>query len=126
MRKILHADQRRKQNHKKGNPPAFLQEQSLLEEENWIDLEKGKYFLHREKQSFFFVIHNKSIEKKEWRKIFRINSHNLFIGLTIGGKDVWQQGGDQKRKFQYCTYDSGKIVYLRALQDHSSRNLIDP
>ena len=28
-----------------------------------------------------------------WRikKIFRVNSHNLFIGLTVGGKHAWQQ-----------------------------------
>ena len=35
-------------------------------------------------------------------------------------------GGGAKRKFQYCTDDSGIIVYLRALQGHSGRNLIDP
>ena len=27
---------------------------------------------------------------------------------------------------QYCTVDSGTIVYFRALQGHSGRNLIDP
>ena len=47
-----------------------------------------------------------------WRKIFRINSHKA--------------GGGVKRRFQYCTDDSGAIVYLRALQGHSGRNLIDP
>ena len=30
------------------------------------------------------------------RKIFRIHSHNLFIGLTIDGKHVWQQQEEQK------------------------------
>ena len=30
------------------------------------------------------------------RKIFRIYSHNLFIGLTIDGKHVWQQEEEQK------------------------------
>ena len=29
-------------------------------------------------------------------------------------------------KKEYCTYDSGTIVYFRALQGHSRRNLIDP
>ena len=28
--------------------------------------------------------------------------------------------------FQYCTDDSGEILYLRALQGNSGRNLIDP
>ena len=35
-------------------------------------------------------------------------------------------GEGDKRRFQYCTDDSGTIVYLRALQGHSGRNLIDP
>ena len=34
--------------------------------------------------------------------------------------------GGVKRRFQYCTDDSGTIVYFRALQGHSGRNLIDP
>ena len=35
-------------------------------------------------------------------------------------------GGGKKRRFQYCTDSSGTIVYFRALQGHSGRNLIDP
>ena len=34
--------------------------------------------------------------------------------------------GGAKRRFQYCTGESGTIVYFRALQGHSGRNLIDP
>ena len=35
-------------------------------------------------------------------------------------------GGGNKKKIQYCTDSSGTIVYRRALQGHSGRNLIDP
>ena len=36
-------------------------------------------------------------------------------------------GGGNKKRFQYYTDSSGKeILYLRALQGHSGRNLIDP
>ena len=35
-------------------------------------------------------------------------------------------GGGAKRRYQYCTVISGTIVYFRALQGHSGRNLIDP
>ena len=35
-------------------------------------------------------------------------------------------GGGVKRRFHYCTDDSGTIVYFRALQGHSGRNLINP
>ena len=35
-------------------------------------------------------------------------------------------GGGSKRRDQYCSDDSGTILYLRALQGHSGSNLIDP
>ena len=37
------------------------------------------------------------------------------------------KGRGNKKKFQFCTDPSGQeILYLRALQGHSGRNLIDP
>ena len=36
-----------------------------------------------------------------------------------------EQHGGNKNIFQYCTYLSGAILYLRALQGHSGRSLID-
>ena len=33
-------------------------------------------------------------------------------------------GGGHKKRFQYCADSSGTILYLRALQGHSGRNLI--
>ena len=37
------------------------------------------------------------------------------------------KGGGNKKRFQYCNDPSGQeILYLRALQGHSGRNLIDP
>ena len=41
-------------------------------------------------------------------------------------KACFAAGGGAKRRFLYCTDDSGIIVYFRALQGHSGRNLIDP
>ena len=35
-------------------------------------------------------------------------------------------GGGNKKRYQYCTDSSGTIVYLRALQGHSGRNIINP
>ena len=32
----------------------------------------------------------------ESKKIFRIHSHSLFIGLTVDGKHAWQQEEEQK------------------------------
>ena len=36
------------------------------------------------------------------------------------------RGGGNKKRIQYCTDDSGEILYIRALQGHSGRNLVDP
>ena len=35
-------------------------------------------------------------------------------------------GGGNKRRYQYCSDDSGRILCFRALQGHSGSNLIDP
>ena len=35
----------------------------------------------------------------ELKKIFRVNSHNLFIGLTVGGKHAWQQEEEVREDF---------------------------
>ena len=41
-------------------------------------------------------------------------------------KSTMAKGGGNKKIFQYCTDPSGEILYLRALQGHSGRNLVDP
>ena len=35
-------------------------------------------------------------------------------------------GGSSNRRYQYCSDISGTMLYLRALQRHSGRSLIDP
>ena len=44
----------------------------------------------------------------------------------IDGKLVWLQEEVRKRRYQYCSNNSGTILYLRALEGHSGNNLIDP
>ena len=54
---------------------------------------------------------------------------NPFPQSSHWSDDRWKAclaAGGAKRRFQYCTDDSGIIVYFRALQGHSGRNLIDP
>ena len=41
-------------------------------------------------------------------------------------KSTMAKGGGHKKRYQYCTDSSGAILYHRALQGHSGRNLIDP
>ena len=63
-----------------------------------------------------------------WR--IKENLQNQFPQSIHGRDDRWKAclaaGGGVKRNFQYCTDDSGTIVYFRALQGHSGRNLMDP
>ena len=55
---------------------------------------------------------------------------NQFPQIHYWSDDRWKAclaaGGGAKRRYQYCTDISGTIVYLRALQGHSGRSLIDP
>ena len=60
------------------------------------------------------------------RIFFRINFHRYLIGRMIVGRQCLAAGGGAKRRYQYCTDVAGIIVYLRAPQGHSGRNLIDP
>ena len=47
-------------------------------------------------------------------------------GLMKSGRASWQKEEETRKKTQHCTDSSGEILYLRALQGHSGRNLIDP
>ena len=68
----------------------------------WTILNQGNILSpnmkYRTKLCIFFVIHNMCIERKmeqfisgESKKIFRISSHTLLIGLTVSGKYAWQE-----------------------------------
>ena len=57
------------------------------------------------------------------------NLQNQFPQSIHWSDERWKAclaAGGVKRRFLYCTDDSGTIVYFRALQGHSGRNLIDP
>ena len=56
---------------------------------------------------------------------------NEFENSRYWSDEMWKstmtRGGGNKKRFQYCTDSSEQeILYLRALQGHSRRNLIDP
>ena len=55
---------------------------------------------------------------------------NQFPQIIYRSDDRWKAclsaGGGAKRRYQYWTDISGTIIYFRALQGHSGRNLIDP
>ena len=106
-----------------------------MNERKWIDIEPGESSLSlrtrsRRKSSIFFDTVKRYNERMmgqfnsgESSFIFGINFHKSIIGRMI--KAYLAAGGGVKRRYQYCTDISATIVYLRALQGHSGRNLID-
>ena len=62
----------------------------------------------------------------ESEKIFRMPFPQSIHWSEDRGKACLAAGGGAQRRFQYCTDDSGIIIYFRSLQGHSGRNLIDP
>ena len=104
---------------------------------NWIDIEPGKYSLSEyevSKKVIHLLRHPQKVHREEngavhfWR--IKENLQNPFPQSIQWSDDRWKAclaaGGGAKRRFQYCTDVSGVIVYLRAFQGHSGRNLIDP
>ena len=66
-------------------------------------------------------------------EFWRIKDHlqNPFVHSRHWSDEMWKSimagGGGNKKRFQYCTDPSKQeILYLRALQGHSGRNLFDP
>ena len=118
-----------------GSSPRIVS----IEKRNWIDSEPGKYSLSEydvSKKVIHLLRHSQKVHREEdgavhfWRMKENLQSH---FPQSIHWSDArWKAclaaggGGGVKRRFQYCTDDSGTIVYFRALQGHSGRNLIDP
>ena len=107
-----------------------------IERRNWTDIEPGKYsFSEYEvpKKVMFLLRHFQQMHREEdgavhfWR--MKENLQNQFPQSIHWSDDRWKAclaaTGGVKRRFQYCTDDSGTTVYFRALQGHSGRNLID-
>ena len=65
---------------------------------------------------------------KFWRIKDNLQKH--FQHCHHWSDDKWKKsmagGGGNKKRYQYCTDSSGAILYLRALQGHPGRSLIDP
>ena len=104
---------------------------------NWIDIEPGKHSLSAyevSKKVIHLLRHSQQVQREEDGAVhfWCIKEHlqSQFPQIPHWSDDRWKAclaaGGGAKMRFQYCTGGSGIIVYLRALQGHSGRNLIDP
>ena len=103
----------------------------------WINIEPGNSSLSAfeiSKKVIHLLRHSQTVQREEDGAVqfWRIKNYlqNQFLQTTYWSDDRWKvclaAGGGEKRRYQYCTDISGTIVYFRALQGHSGRNLIDP
>ena len=108
-----------------------------IHERRWIDIEPSEQNLASydlSKKVINLLRHNQTLQREhdgaiEFYKIkFHLRNHHSQI--QVWSDDRWKAclaaGGGSKRRYQYCSDDSGTILYLRALQGHSGSNLIDP
>ena len=108
-----------------------------IHQRRWIDIEPSKQDLDSydlSKKVINLLRHNQTLHREgdgaiESCKIkFHLRNHHSQI--QNWSDDRWKAclaaGGGSKRRYQYCSDNSGTILYLRAVQGHSGSNLIDP
>ena len=106
-----------------------------LSERVWIDIEQSRQNLESHnlsKKVANLLRQNQTLHREddgaiEFYKIkFSLRNHHSQI--QVWSDDRWKAclapGWRSKKRYQYCFDDSGKNLYLRALQGHSGSNLI--
>ena len=107
-----------------------------IHERRWIDIEPSKQNLASydlSKKVINLLRHNKTVQREDdgaiqfWRIKFHLR--NQFSQVQHWSDERWKScltaGGGTKRRYLYCSDNSGIILYLRALQGHSGHSLID-
>ena len=102
----------------------------------WTDVEPGEYSIsdHEVSEKLIRLLRHGTLPREDdgaiefWR--IKDDLQKYFPHCHHWSDDKWKKsmagGGGNKKRYQYCTDSSGEILYLRALQGHSGRNLIDP
>ena len=121
--------QQREQENKTATKP--------MHERRWIDIEPSEQTLAAydlSKKVISLLRHNQTVQREKdgaiefYRIKFYLRNHSSQV--QHWSDDRWKAclaaGGGSKRRYQYCSDNSGRILYLRALQGHSGNNLIDP
>ena len=117
--------------------PGELPSTIPMIERKWIDVEPAEPSLSAYevlKKVIHLLRHSQIVQREEDGAVqfWRIKNYlqSQFPQIPYWSDDSWKAclaaGGGAKRRYQYCTDDSGTIVYFRALQGHSGRHLIDP
>ena len=134
---LLQADQRLKQNHKDVFSANSSTKTVPIGERTWTDIEPQDYSSidYPVSKQLSTLLRHGNLPREDdgaiefWR--FKDYLRNNFEQSQHRSDEKWKStmanGGGNKKRFQYCTDPSGQeILYLRALQGHSGRNLIDP
>ena len=108
-----------------------------MHERRWIDIEPSEPSLSAyevSKKVINLLRHNQTVQREKdgaiefYRIKFYLRNHSSQV--QHWSDDRWKAclaaGGGSKRRYQYCSDNSARILYLRALQEHSGNNLIDP
>ena len=108
-----------------------------MNERKWIDIEPGVSSLSAyevSKKVINILRHCQTVQPEVdgavqfWR--LKDSIQDQFPKIPYWSDHHWKEclaaGRGAKRRYQYCTDFSGTIVYLRALEGHSGRSLIDP
>ena len=108
-----------------------------MNERKWTDIETGNSSLSAyeiSKKVIHLLRHSQTVQREEDGAVqfWRIKNYlqNQFPQTQYWSDDRWKgclaAGGGAKRRYQYCSDDSGRIFYFQAFEGHSGRNLIDP
>ena len=108
-----------------------------MHERRRIDIEPSEQTLAAYdlwKKVISLLRHNQTVQREKdgtiefYRIKFYLRNHSSQV--QHWSDDRWKAclaaGGGSKRRYQYCSDNSGRILYLRTLQGHSENNLIDP
>ena len=108
-----------------------------MHERRWIDIEPSEQTLASydlSKKVINLLRHNQTLQREQdgaiefYRIKFYLRNHSSQV--QHWSDDRWKAclaaGGSSKKRYQYCSDDSGRIVCLRTLQGHSGNILIDP
>ena len=104
-------------------------------ERTWTDIEPQKYSLsdYPVSTQLINLLRHGSLPRENDGAIefSRMKDYlqDHFVFCHHWSDEKWKSsmaGGGNKKIFQYCTDSSREILYLRALQGHSERSIIDP
>ena len=105
-------------------------------ERTWTDIEPEDYspIAYPVSKQLSILLRHGHLPRQEDGAIefWRLKEYlrNDFVRSQHWSDEKWKskmaKGGGNKKRIQYCTDPSGRNFYLRSLQGHSGRNLIDP